>query len=361
MSTLKKGFDTKKYIAAELGAIKKRARLFECRLYLEIGGKLYADNHAARVLPSYAPDTKVRLLKKLNEKIDIVHCISTKMIESGKMRGDSLLLYSDQLIKDIEDLESKGLESSTVFISRISESTRRLAEKMKRKIAKEDNGLKILLGYEIADYPNNIKIILSDKGYGRQDYFDTKSRIVVITAPGPGSGKMAFCMAQMYKDRKHEVGGIKSGYAKLETFPVWNLPLNHPVNIAYEAATADIGDYNVIDRFHKQAYGISAVNYNRDVKNFEILKKIIDAMTAENDPLRNYKSPTDMGIGMTKVGITNDRIVREAAKAEIIRRYNSYREGFAAGYVSKETLGRMEKILEKSGFSDKADEVLKSS
>lgn len=353
MPILKKGFDTDKYIRAELKAIEKRAKLFDRRLYLEIGGKLCSDNHAARVLPGYAVDTKVRLLKKLQNKLrrklDIVHCISVKMIEQGKMRGDSLLLYSDQLIKDIKDLESKGLGSSAVFISRVSESTRAIAEKMKSKIAKEDDGLKILLGYEIPNYPLDLKIILSDDGYGRQDYFDTKSRIVVITAPGPGSGKMAFCMAQMYRDRKHN---IKSGYTKLETFPVWNLPLDHPVNIAYEAATADIGDYNVVDRFHKRAYGIAAINYNRDVDNFEILKKIIDAMTEEGDPLRTYKSPTDMGVSMTKAGIINDRVVRKAAKAEIVRRYDSYKQALEAGHESEITLERMLKILEKYGLID---------
>lgn len=343
-----RGFDTKKYIRAELKAIRKRAKLFDRKLYIEVGGKFYSDNHAARVLPGYAPDTKVRLFKKFRRKIDIVHCISVKMIESGKMRGDSLLLYSDQLIQDIKDLAAKDLASSAVFISRLTKNTRRIAEKMKRRIVKEDKGLKIIFGYEIPDYPLDLKIILSGKGYGRQDYFENNGNIIVVTAPGPSSGKMAFCMAQMYKDRKDRRREVKSGYAKLETFPVRNLPLTHPVNIAYEAATADIGDYNVIDRFHKQAYGVEAVNYNRDVDNFEILKKIIDAMTDKGDPLRNYKSPTDMGISMTKAGIVNDRIVREAAKAEIVRRYYSYKQAVEAGHESTVTLERMMKILKKS-------------
>jgi uncharacterized protein (UPF0371 family) len=275
------------------------------------------------------------------------------MIESGKMRGDSLLLYSDQLVQDIKDLASKDLASSAVFISRLTKNTRHIAEKLKRRIEKEYEGLKIIFGYEIPDYPLDLRIILSDKGYGRQDYFENDGNIIVVTAPGPSSGKMAFCMAQMYKDRKDRKDRkreVKSGYAKLETFPVWNLPLGHPVNIAYEAATADIGDYNVIDRFHKLAYGIAAVNYNRDVDNFGILKKIIDAMTDKGDPMRTYKSPTGMGIGMTKVGIVNDRMVREAARAEIIRRYHSYKKAVEAGHESTATLERMLKILKRAGL-----------
>jgi uncharacterized protein (UPF0371 family) len=348
----KKGFDVKKYRRAEEKELKKRVKFFSGRLYLEIGGKLYSDNHAARVLPGYDPDTKIGLLKKFSKKIDLVHCISSKMIWQGKMRGDSHVLYSDQLINDIKYLKSKGIESEAVFISRISESTKHATEAMKRKIEKEfgKNRIKVLFGYEIPRYPKDIKIILSNRGYGLQQYLFAKKEITSITAPGPGSGKMAFCMAQMFNDRKD---GIRSGYAKIETFPVYNLPLNHPVNIAYEAATADIGDFNVIDRFHKAAYGITAVNYNRDVENFAILKKIIDGMTAESDPLRSYKSPTDMGISMIKIGIMNDRVVRKAAEAEIVRRYYSYKQGFKSGYVTKTTMKRMEKILKNAGLEKK--------
>lgn len=343
-----KGFDVKKYRRAEEKELKKRVKFFGGRLYLEIGGKLYEDGHAARVLPGYDHDTKTELLKKFSKHIDLVHCISSKMIWQGKIRGDSHVLYSDELIKDIKYLKSRGIETEAVFISRVSRSTRHAAEAMKRKIEGEfgKNGdIKILFGYEISRYPKNLKVILSDKGYGHEEYLNPKKPIIAITAPGPGSGKMAFCMAQMFHDRKYE---IMSGFAKIETFPVYNLPLNHPVNIAYEAATADIGDYNVIDKYHKAAYGIDAVNYNRDVENFAILKRIIDGMTTEGDPLRSIKSPTDMGIGMIKIGITNDRIVRRAAEAEIIRRYYSYKKDFESGRVTKEVMERMENILKKA-------------
>jgi len=343
MPVPQKGFDERRYMRAESEALRKRVRMFHGRLYLEVGGKFYNDNHAARVLPGYDPDTKVRLLRKFGDRLQLVQCISALMINQGKFRGETRVLYSDQLVKDVRELRRRGMETEAVFISRVSPRTRRAADAMARRIAREfGRGIKILRGYEIPDYPRDIKAILGDQGYIKEGYLQCRTGITAVTAPGPGSGKMAFCMAQMFDDRRR---GVRSGYAKIETFPVWNLPLRHPVNVAYEAATADIGDYNVLDRRHKAAYGRAAVNYNRDAENFAVMKRIIDAMTAKNDPLRRYRSPTDMGIGCTKAGITDDRAVREAAETEVLRRYWDCIHAFESGRADAATMQRMESVL----------------
>ena len=343
---MKNGFDERRYLLAESSALKRRIKFFGGRLYLEIGGKFYNDGHAARVLPGYDPDTKVGLLKRFESRVELVHCISSLMIRQGKFRGDSKVLYSDQLVNDIRALRRKGMQTEAVFISRVSGRTKRAAEAMRRKLQRSfgKTGIKIIFGYEIPDYPRDLRAILSDKGYGRQDCLHAEKGMTVVTAPGPGSGKMAFCMAQMYMDRRR---GVRSGYAKVETFPVWNLPIDHPVNVAYEAATADIGDYNVIDRFHKAAYGVTAVNYNRDVRNFAILRRITQAMTSEDDPMRAYRSPTDMGIGCTKAGIIDGNIVRQSAEVEILRRYWQCRRDYEAGRADAATMRRMERVLMK--------------
>ncbi|MBN2252166.1 MAG: DUF1846 family protein [Kosmotogaceae bacterium] len=343
-----KGFDTSKYIKAEVEEIRRRSKMFHGRLYLEIGGKFYKDTHASRVLPGYKLDTKVRIIKKLRKEVDVVHCISAKMVKMHKMTGDSHVLYINLLMRNIKELQNRGLETDAVFVSRLKPSTKNIVSSIKKKLTKElgkGNKISVLRGYEIPGYPNDLKTIVSKKGYGRQDYIEIENPFVVITAPGPGSGKMAFALSQMYRDRQN---GIKSGFTKIETFPVWNLPLNHPVNIAYEAATADIGDYNVIDRYHLRAYKKKAVNYNRDVDNYEILERIITAMTDNEDPLRKYKSPTDMGIGFTKKGIENDKVVRKAAEREIIRRYFRYLADYNAGREALTTVKRMERLLKKA-------------
>jgi uncharacterized protein (UPF0371 family) len=330
---------------AEAAALRRRVRMFHGRLYLEAGGKLYNDNHAARVLPGYDPDTKVRLLRRFGDRLQLVQCISAPMIDQGKRRGETRVLYSDQLVRDVRELRRRGMETEAVFISRISPGTRRVADAMARRIAREfGRSIRVLRGYEIPGYPRDLKAVLGGQGYGRHDYLRCRTGITAVTAPGPGSGKMAFCMAQMYDDRKR---GVRSGYAKIETFPVWNLPLVHPVNVAYEAATADIGDYNVLDRRHKAAYGVTAVNYNRDAENFAVMKRIIDAMTDKRDPLRRYRSPTDMGIGRTRAGITDDRAVREAAEVEVLRRYWQARHDYAAGLADAATMRRMERVLDR--------------
>lgn len=343
MASDEKGFDERRYMRAEAAALKKRVRMFHGRLYLEVGGKFYNDSHAARVLPGYDPDTKVRLLQKFGDRLQLVQCISALMINQGKFRGETHVLYSDQLVRDIRELRRRGMETEAVFVSRVSPRTVRAADAMERRIAREfGRGIKILHGYEIPNYPHDLKGILGKEGYVKEGYLRCKTGITAVTAPGPGSGKMAFCMAQMYDDRRR---GVHSGYAKIETFPVWNLPLSHPVNVAYEAATADIGDYNVLDRRHKAAYGVTAVNYNRDVENFPIMQRIVHAMAGARDPMRRYRSPTDMGIGCTKAGIVDDRAVREAAEVEVLRRYWECRHAFESGRADAATMRRMERVL----------------
>jgi uncharacterized protein (UPF0371 family) len=335
------GFDTEKYLNAQVRKILDRVSLFD-KLYLEFGGKLRYDNHASRVLPGFEIDTKVKMLRQLGNKIEIVHCISAKDIEGRKIRHDFGLAYEDQILKDINDLRELGLDVSAVVINRFSGEN--AAKKFKRKLEARD--MRVFIHYEIPNYLENLDIVVSDRGYGKQDYVDTEKKIVVVTAPGPGSGKMSFCMAQLYLDRKR---AIDSGFAKFETFPIWNLELNHPVNVAYEAATADIGDYNLIDPFHKKAYGVTAINYNRDVENFAIMKKIIEKMVGKNDPMAKIKSPTDMGVNMAKEGIIDDAVVREASKQEIIRRYFRYNREFIEGDTGHDTLERMREIMRKVG------------
>jgi len=335
----KKGFDTKEYLAIQVKKILERVSLFD-KLYLEFGGKLYYDYHASRVLPGFAIDTKIQMLRKLGDKIEIVHCISARDIERRKIRRDFGLTYEDQTLKDIKDLRELGLEVSAVVINRFSNEW--TAKKFKQKL--ENRGIRVFIHYEIPNYPIDLDFVVSEKGYGKQEYADTEKKIIVVTAPGPGSGKMSFCMAQIFQDRKR---GIKSGFAKFETFPIWNLEFNHPVNVAYEAATADIGDYNIVDPFHKAAYGITAINYNRDVENFAIMKKIIEKMVDKKDALAKYKSPTDMGVNMAKEGIIDDDVVRETSTQEIIRRYFRYHREFIEGDTTHNTLERMNKIMKK--------------
>ena len=335
------GFDTEKYLDAQVRRILERVSLFD-KLYLEFGGKLRYDHHASRVLPGFDLDTKVRMLERLGEEVEIVHCISAKDIEGRKIRRDFGLTYDDQIVKDINDLRETGLDVSAVVINRFSNEL--TARRFKQKL--DNMRIRVFVHYELPNYPKDLDMVLSDKGYGRQDYVVTERKIVVVTAPGPGSGKFSFCMAQLYNDRRR---GIMSGFSKFETFPVWNLSLDHPVNVAYEAATADIGDRNVLDPFHKRAYGVKAVNYNRDVENFAVMKKIIDRMVGEDDPMAKIRSPTDMGVSMVKEGIVDDDVVREASKQEIVRRFFRYHREFVEGDTLYDTLARMDRIMAKVG------------
>lgn len=340
---LRNGFETGKYLDAQIKKIEERVSMFD-KLYLEFGGKLRYDHHASRVLPGFELDTKIQMLNRLGGDVEIVHCISAKDIERRKVRRDFGLTYEDQILKDIGDLYELGLDVSAVVINRFEDE--KTVEKFRQKLGNRD--IRTILHYEISNYLTDIETVVSDEGYGKQEHLQTDKKIVVVTAPGPGSGKMSFCLAQVYQDRKR---CVDSGFAKFETFPIWNLELNHPVNVAYEAATADMGDYNMIDVFHMKAYGIEAVNYNRDVKNFAILKLIIEKLSGEDAPLANYKSPTDMGVNMAKEGIIDDEIVREAAKSEIIRRHFRYHREFVEGDTTRDTLDRMERIMEKVGVT----------
>jgi uncharacterized protein (UPF0371 family) len=333
------GFDTRKYLDAQIKRILERVALFD-KLYLEFGGKLRYDYHASRVLPGYDPSAKIQMLQRLGKDVEIIHCISAKDIERRKVRHDFGLTYDDQIIKDIEDLRELGLDVAAVVINRFSGE--KSALKFKQRL--ENRGMRVYIGYELPNYLEDVETTVGEHGYGKQDFVPTTKRIIVVTAPGPGSGKMSFCMSQIYHERKR---GVKAGFAKFETFPIWNLPLNHPVNVAYEAATADIGDYNVIDKFHRAAYKVTAVNYNRDVENFAIMKEMIDKLAGKDDPLGRYRSPTDMGINMAKEGITDDAVCREAARQEIIRRWFRYHKEFVEGATTADTLERMEKIMGK--------------
>jgi uncharacterized protein (UPF0371 family) len=334
-----KGFDTDKYLEVQVERILERVSLFD-KLYLEFGGKLRFDHHASRVLPGFELDTKVQMLRRLGDRIEMIHCISAKDIEGRKIRRDFGLTYEDQILKDVNDLRELGLGVSAVVINRFSGE--RAAGKFKQRL--ENRGIRVFVHFEIPNYLTDLDFVLSEEGYGKPAYVDTEKSIVIITAPGPGSGKMSFAMAQIFQDRER---GIKSGFAKFETFPIWNLELNHPVNVAYEAATADMGDYNLADPFHMRAYGVTDINYNRDVENFAIMKRIIDSMVGEDDPMAEIKSPTDMGVNMAKEGIIDDEVVREASRQEIVRRYFRYNREFVEGDTTHDTLDRMDKIMEK--------------
>ncbi len=325
------GFDNKKYIKKQSEAILKRVKEFG-KLYLEFGGKLYGDYHASRVLPGYHPDTKIEILKNLKD-IEIIFCISAKDIQNGKIRGDFGLTYDNATLKMIDDLKAFGFNVSSVVINRFADEP--VAIKFKDFL--EKLGAKVYFQSEIQGYPADIEKILSDEGYGRNPYIKTSKRIVVVTGVGPGSGKMSTCLSQLYFDSKRN---IKSGFAKFETFPIWNLTLEHPINVAYEAATADIGDFNMVDPFYLEAYGMEAINYNRDIENFNIMKRILDKIST-----CPYKSPTDMTVSVTKKGITNDKIVSQASKQEIIRRYFRYKKELSRGLGEEGIVKRTEKLM----------------
>lgn len=335
------GFDTKAYLTAQIKEILDRVSLFD-KLYLEFGGKLCYDHHASRVLPGFNVDTKVQMLRQLEDQIEIILCVSAKDIEERKIRRDFGLTYDDQALKDMNDLRERGLDVSAVVINRFNNEL--VAQKFKQKL--QHRGLRVFLHHEIPNYPKDLDLVVSDDGYGKQEYVDTDKQIIVVTAPGPGSGKFAFCMAQLYNDRQR---AVHSGFAKFETFPIWNLSLDHPVNIAYEAATADIGDYNVVDPFHKKAYWATAINYSRDVENFAIMKTIIDKIVEKDDPMANCQSPTDMGVNMAKEGIVDDGVIRVAAREEIVRRFFRYYSEFVEGETLYDTVERMERIMKKAG------------
>ena len=304
------GFDNEKYIELQAERIRERIDQFGGKLYLEFGGKLFDDYHASRVLPGFEPDSKIRMLKQLVDDVEIIIVINANHIENNKVRGDLGITYDDDVLRLMDIFRSMGFLVGSVVITHYTNQP--AADAFRRRL--DALGVKSCLHYPIAGYPYDIEHIVSDEGYGKNDYIETSRPLVVVTAPGPGSGKMATCLSQLYHEHKR---GTEAGYAKYETFPVWNLPLKHPVNIAYEAATVDLDDANIIDPFHLEAYDQRTVNYNRDVEIFPVLKTILDKISGSCP----YQSPTDMGVNMAGMAITDDEAVRDAAKMEIVRRY----------------------------------------
>jgi len=332
---LKTAFDNEKYIKEQTSEILERVKKFDNKLYLEFGGKLLYDYHASRVLPGYDPNIKMRLLHELKEKADILLCIYAGDIERKKMRADFGITYDSEALKLIDDLRGWGINVLGVIITRFENQP--AAKQFKNKL--ERRKIRVYTHQYTKGYPTDIDLIVSEEGYGANEYIETEKPLVIVTGPGPGSGKLATCLSQVYHDY---IRGIYSGYAKFETFPIWNLSLKHPVNVAYEAATADIRDFNMIDPFHLEHYNKKAVNYNRDVEVFPILKRILKKIM-DGDSF--YKSPTDMGVNQAGFAITDDEITKEAAKQEVIRRYFRYRCEYAMGLTDKGTVQRVELLI----------------
>lgn len=334
------GFDNDKYIQMQSQNIRDRIASFGGKLYLEFGGKLFDDFHAARVLPGFLPDTKVKMLLKLKDSAEIIIVISADDIEKNKIRGDLGITYDLDALRLIDAFRSIGLYVGSVVISHFKDQP--AAVNFSKRL--DSLGIKVYRHYIIPDYPANVPLIVSDEGYGKNEYVETTRPLVVVTAPGPGSGKMATCLSQLYHESKR---GIKSGYAKFETFPIWNLPLSHPVNLAYEAATADLDDVNMIDPFHLEAYGVSTVNYNRDIEIFPVLNTIFTKIFGSSP----YKSPTDMGVNMVGNCICDDDAVREASKQEVVRRYYNALCAARQGMGGKDEIYRLELIMSKLGIT----------
>lgn len=344
------GFDNERYLNEQTEAILERVRRFDNKLYLEFGGKLMFDYHAARVLPGYDPNVKMRLLQMLKEHADVLLCIYAGDIERRKLRADFGITYDVDALKLIDDLRAWGISILGVVITRFDGQPS--AGIFKNKLERRD--IRVFTHSFTKGYPTDVDLIVSDEGYGANAYIESKKPLVVVTGPGPGSGKLATCLSQLYHDYKR---GIRSGYAKFETFPIWNLPLKHPVNVAYEAATADIGDFNLLDPFHLEAYGERAVNYNRDVEIFPVLRRILEKITHLES---GYKSPTEMGVNRAGLGIIDDRVVQEAARQELIRRYFRYKCEYAMGFVEKETVQRAELLMKELGVKPEDRLVVES-
>jgi uncharacterized protein (UPF0371 family) len=333
------GFDNEKYLREQTSAILERVSRFNDKLYLEFGGKILYDYHAARVLPGFDPNVKMRLLQLLKDKIDVILCIHAGDIERKKIRADFGITYDVDALKTIDDLRGWGIDVTAVVITRYENQSPAKAFKNKLEL----RGIKVYLHYPTIGYPTDIDLIVSDKGYGANEYIKTSNPIVIVTGPGPGSGKLATCLCNLYHEYKN---GVKAGYAKFETFPIWDLPIDHKVNIAYEAATVDLKDEVLVDDHHLKAYNIKVVNYNRDIEAFHLLKRIIEKITGGESM---YQSPTDMGVNRASSGIINDRIIAQASHQEIIRRYFRCAVEYAIGLADKDTLERAVKIMDKIG------------
>ena len=337
---VKTGFDNDRYIQMQSAHIKERIAQFGGKLYLEFGGKLYDDYHASRVLPGFQPDSKLRMLLNMKDQVELVIAINAADIEKNKIRGDLGITYDLDVLRLIDIFRSLGLYVSSVVLTRYAEQA--TAKAFQSRL--ESMGIRVYHHYAIEGYPANISHIVSDEGYGRNDYIETSRELVVVTAPGPGSGKLATCMSQLYPEHKR---GVQAGYAKFETFPIWNLPLKHPVNLAYEAATADLNDVNMIDPFHLEAYGVTTVNYNRDVEAFPVLVAMFNQILG----FCPYKSPTDMGVNMVGNCIVDDKAVADASHQEIIRRYYAALCDQKQGKASDEMVMKLELLMKKVGVT----------
>lgn len=332
-------FDNEKYVQMQSAKIKERIKQFDNKLYLEFGGKLFDDYHASRVLPGFQPDSKIKMLMELRDSVEIVIVINATDIEKNKVRSDLGITYDLDVLRLIDAFRSIDLYVGSVVIAQYAGQI--TADQFKKKL--ENLGINVVLHYPIPGYPSNVSYIVSDEGYGKNEYIETTRELIVVTAPGPGSGKMATCLSQLYHDYKR---GIKAGYAKFETFPIWNLSLKHPVNLAYEAATADLNDVNMIDPFHLEAYGVTTVNYNRDVEIFPVLRAIFQQIFGESP----YKSPTDMGVNMAGNCIIDDEACREASRQEIIRRYYTAVDGIADGSRSETEAYKIELLMKQENI-----------
>lgn len=343
------GFDNEKYLQEQTSAILERVNRFNHKLYIEFGGKILYDYHAARVLPGFDPNVKMRLLQMLKDKIDVILCIYAGDIERKKIRADFGITYDSDALKTIDDFREWGINITAIVITRFQNQSP--ARTFKNKL--ERRGVKVYLHYPTKGYPTDVDKIVSDEGYGSNEYIVTEKPIVVVTGPGPGSGKLATCLSNLYHEYKR---GIKAGYAKFETFPIWDLPVDHKVNIAYEAATVDLDDRVMIDGYHMKAYNKEVTNYNRDIEAFHLLKSIIKKITG-GVPM--YQSPTDMGVNRASAGIIDDRIISDASHQEIIRRYFRCSVEYVMGIVDKETLNKAIKVMRKIGASEEDRRVVK--
>lgn len=336
----KTGFDNDKYIRIQSENIKERIAQFSGKLYLELGGKLFDDHHASRVLPGFQPDSKLRMFQKISDQIEIVIVISAEDIEKNKVRADLGITYDEDVLRLREEFRNRGFFVGSVVITHYN--GQHAADAFRQRLKRMD--IKSYVHYLIDGYPHNVELIASDEGFGKNDYVETERPLVIVTAPGPGSGKMAVCLSQLYNEHKH---GVEAGYAKFETFPVWNLPLKHPVNIAYEAATADLNDVNMIDPFHLEAYNKIAVNYNRDIEIFPVLNALFEGIYGTNP----YKSPTDMGVNMVGFCISDDQVCCEASKDEIIRRYYDATNKFANGADNESEVQKIQMLFNQAKIS----------
>lgn len=334
------GFDNDRYIELQSQKIRDRIDMFGDKLYMEFGGKLFDDFHASRVLPGFLPDSKVKMLLNLKDMAEIVIVINADAIEKNKRRGDLGITYDLDTLRLIDAFRNIGLYVGSVVITRYTNQS--LAKAFEKRLT--SLGIKVYRHFPIEDYPSNIPLIVSEEGFGKNDYIETTRKLVIVTAPGPGSGKMATCLSQLYHEHKR---GVKAGYAKFETFPIWNIPLKHPVNLAYEAATADLNDVNMIDPFHLEAYGETAVNYNRDIEIFPVLNAMMEKILGESP----YKSPTDMGVNMVGCAICDDEAVRDAAKQEVIRRYYNAMCSVRQGMGESAEISKIELLMNQMHIS----------